>query len=959
MHMVTKLSLLVHAGAPSKRSDDDRARALAEAYLGFTGKVISEQSYRIPELAVSLQATQHHNDPEEAQDETHYPTQLLRSTPPAREIGSEGSMSAVQPAYDDTTFLEDTQDAYAALESQLQTSSLEIPDVTPLKRRAPESFDPDSPWPEDLDGHSPVKATYQLFVRDEVVEDEQQSQQISLGEVSVQQSQQPSTEEVSRTHEPSSQVVERPTKKPRLQQRRIPAPPVFKPFRPPTMHRAVSDQLRAVTPELPAQGLRPERKSVSQTSESQDSYLKTPILVTPSQGWAAKAQKPRMPRAEHMDRTGGPLALSVHVPFVPLPEDDGVGVAYVGDGQQRDPRTPGQVVEVERHSQFSGSAPDTTSELPTSYSLSDITSQSSRARARLRESQRSASDPGVINNGHGSGGDDQRQAREDDGEVALARIQPVKQDLKPVDPKTSEKRLHAVDEEAVPVAKAKATPVLPPTAISLTNNAIRACEPAARSLFADLPLTIRPPEPEVAIEGFTTHITPTLSWLASSDRIKDVYTPVSVTRDIRPLERGHWLVDTSAWSTQVQLALWKFLEDMVGTGNAGWGVWCLREGDGEVFGKVQVFCWGEVVKHVYLMFSSGPDYSPIKMLLSPSVLQKSAELHPQIIDFIQTHPSPKADWSDAPAVKNLMAAVETRALAQLGPPEPSLKESVQSIPMRDGYQSAIKIHRPASKPSGGSPLIVLLYRGGFVAGSRDQLTGTARGFVRQFGAVVVNISYRMGPEYKWNDAWDSVKWIAEHTAELGADPRLGFIVGGLSAGACSSLAIANLAVLEELRVPITGLWLGIPALMDERHVPGEYREYFLAREQNAHAPTLDVAALAALSELNGWDDDSPLRFPVLFRDQVPLSSLPPTYFQVCGADPVRDDALIYDEMLKEAGVKTKVDFYPGCPHGHWAFMPGIEVSEKAGVDTMVGVGWLLGKEVSRKEGGRSMVGGSA
>ncbi|KAK3661607.1 hypothetical protein LTR56_000095 [Elasticomyces elasticus] len=147
--------------------------------------------------------------------------------------------------------------------------------------------------------------------------------------------------------------------------------------------------------------------------------------------------------------------------------------------------------------------------------------------------------------------------------------------------------------------------------------------------------------------------------------------------------------------------------------------------------------------------------------------------------------------------------------------------------------------------------------------------------------------------------------------------------------------------------------------MDERHVPEKYREYLLAREQNAYATTLDADALAALAGLNGWDDDSPLRFPILFQDKIPLSSLPPTYFQVCGADPVRDDALIYDEMLKEAGVKTKVDFYPGCPHGHWAFMPGIEVSDTAVVDTMVGVGCLLGKEVSREEGGKSMVGVSA
>jgi acetyl esterase/lipase len=88
------------------------------------------------------------------------------------------------------------------------------------------------------------------------------------------------------------------------------------------------------------------------------------------------------------------------------------------------------------------------------------------------------------------------------------------------------------------------------------------------------------------------------------------------------------------------------------------------------------------------------------------------------------------------------------------------------------------------------------------------------------------------------------------------------------------------------------------------------------------------------------DPFSPLRSPLLFP--TGHENLPPTYLAIAGADPWRDVGLLYEEILREdCGVNTKVDVFPGLPHGFWDMFPNAGFSKEYREKSARGFEWLL------------------
>jgi acetyl esterase len=207
-----------------------------------------------------------------------------------------------------------------------------------------------------------------------------------------------------------------------------------------------------------------------------------------------------------------------------------------------------------------------------------------------------------------------------------------------------------------------------------------------------------------------------------------------------------------------------------------------------------------------------------------------------------------------------------------------------------------RLYRPAAQEWPPSSMVVFLHGGGWSMG---------------------DLEYRLAPEHKYpaqlDDGLAAVRWATSLTQAYAGDAARIAVMGD-SAGGNLATVIARRVHMEG-RIRLAAQLLLYPMLdVSQPHAayPSRMRygdgEYLLTRE------SIDTAATWYLDGIGRRDD--PDVSPLLVED---LSMLPPTVIVIGGHDPLLDEARLYVERLRAAGVATDFKCFATTIHAFLSF----------------------------------------
>lgn len=243
----------------------------------------------------------------------------------------------------------------------------------------------------------------------------------------------------------------------------------------------------------------------------------------------------------------------------------------------------------------------------------------------------------------------------------------------------------------------------------------------------------------------------------------------------------------------------------------------------------------------------------------------------------------------------------------MAPPAPVATITERSI---DGPGGPLRLRIYTPFGSGPFPLMMFFHGSGFVLCSLDTHDGMCRNLAAGIGCVVVSVDYRLAPEHKFpkglDDCLAATRWAAAHGAELGTYPARIMLAGDSAGG--NMAAVTALRVRDEGGPALCGQMLLYP--VTDYHTPGTPS---YAQNADGYGLTRNTMEWFWGHYLaNPLEAENPYASPLRARD---LSGLPPAYVMSAEYDPLRDEAELYGQRLRAAGVPTEITRHPGMNHG--------------------------------------------
>jgi acetyl esterase len=247
---------------------------------------------------------------------------------------------------------------------------------------------------------------------------------------------------------------------------------------------------------------------------------------------------------------------------------------------------------------------------------------------------------------------------------------------------------------------------------------------------------------------------------------------------------------------------------------------------------------------------------------------------------------------------------------------PAMADVVEYNVNGEGGSLRVRLYTP---PEAGDGAIFFIHGGGWFACDIDTHDRTMRFLARESGKRVVGLDYRLAPEHPFPAALDDTcsvwRWLTDGPLALAAGS---VALAGDSAGANLALALA-LRERDAGRPLPAGL-----ALAYGCYAPGmrtDSRQRYGDGTYGLTGARMDWFWANYLGSGNECTEAVPI--------YARLEGLPPVYLSIAECDVLADESRHLAFMLRNAGVITETEIWPGAVHGFLQMTRDAQIARNA------------------------------